>query len=402
MSSVLVLDGDARETIAIVRSLGKKGIRVTVGAEKGKIAPASMSKYAFRKISYHSPDLAPNTFLKDLTTIVKENKYDMIVPVRDTTTMLASKHKDFLSRYTTIPVADYNMWIIARDKAQTLKVAMDNGIPIPKTYFVENNNIDLERIQNEIGFPVIIKPHKSSGTRGIKYVESPEELSSAYNEVLDKYGETVVQEFILPGGAYGVSVLFNKGESKAIFTHKRLREYPISGGPSTLRESVRYPEIEKYAIDLLKALNWHGVAMVEFRLDARNGKPKLMEINPRFWGSLPLAIFAGVDFPYLLYKTSVDGDCESVFHYSIGVKARWLLPGDILWFLSSQDKFRAFPNFLKLKEKNTTFDILSLGDPLPAMGVIVDGIISLTSKNKRGYLFDRGIKNFRMTKWNNF
>lgn len=392
MSNVLVLDGDARETVAIVRSLGKKGIKVTVGVEKGKIAPASLSKYAFRKISYHSPDFSPKSFLKDLITTLKENRYDMIMPVRDTTTMFASKYKDLLSRYTVISVADYDKWIKARDKAQTLKVAMNNGIPIPKTYFVENNNIDLERIQNEIEFPVIIKPHKSSGTRGIKYIVSPEELPYIYNDVLDKYGETMIQEFIPHGGAYGVSVLFNKGEPRAVFTHKRLREYPTSGGPSTLRESIRYPEIEKYALDLLKALNWHGVAMVEFRIDARDGKTKLMEVNPRFWGSLPLAIYAGVDFPYLLYKMSTNGDCEPVFNYIIGAKARWLLPGDILWFLSSQDKFRAFPKFLKFKEKNTTYDILSLSDPLPAIGMIIDGLLSLMNRDRREYVFDRGVR----------
>lgn len=134
---------------------------------------------------------------------------------------------------------------------------------------------------------------------------------------------------VLDGDAYGVSVLFNKGEQRAIFTHKRLREYPISGGPSTLRESIRYPEIEEYALDLLTALNWHGVAMVEFRVDARDGKPKLIEINPGFWTGLPLAIYAGVDF--------------------------------------------------------------SLSDPLPGIGVIIDGLLSLMSKDRREYVFNRGV-----------
>lgn len=388
-SSVLILDGDAREAIAIVRSLGKKGIEVTVGVEKGKIAPAFMSKYASRKISYHSPDLSPKFFLNDLSAIIKENKYSLLLPVRDTTTMLVSKHKDSLSHYTNIPVADYHTWIKARDKGQTLKIAMNNGIPTPKTYFVENNYVDIEKIRNEIGFPAIIKPHKSSGSRGIKYIKSAEELSHIYNDISRKYGQVMIQEFIPHGGAYGVSVLFNKGEQIASFTYKRLREYPISGGPSTLRESIRYPEIEQYASDLLRALNWHGVAMVEFRVDARDGKPKLMEINPRFWTGLPLAIYAGVDFPYLLYKMSINGHCESVFNNKIGVKARWFF-GDLLWFLSSPDRFKT-PSFFKFIGENMTYDELSLTDPMPAMGLMIDGLLSFINKGRREYVFNRGI-----------
>lgn len=198
----------------------------------------------------------------------------------------------------------------------------------------------------------------------------------------------MIQEFIPQGGAYGVSMLFNHGEPRAIFTHKRLREYPNSGGPSTLRESISFPEVEGYATTLLKALDWHGVAMVEFRVDPRDGRPKLMEINPRFWGSLPLAIYSGVDFPYLLYKMAIDGDVEPVFEYKTGVKVRWLLPGDILWFLGASNKLKALPAFLKFRGMG--YDVLSLSDPMPALGTILEGLKSMTLKERRDHAFDRG------------
>ena len=387
MNRVLVTDGRSRASLAIVRSLGKRGIEVTSG--EAFWCSSFYSKYTAKKLVYPAPDKQPELFLKAIIETLKKDMYDVVMPVRDDANLILAKHKNELSRFTRIPIADYDTLMKGRDKAQTLKVAMDNGIPCPQTYFIECDD-DLKGILDKLKYPTVIKPHRSSGSRGIKYVQSPKELLQAYSEVKNQYGETMLQEFIPQGGAYGVSMLFNCGEPRAIFTHKRLREYPNSGGPSTLRESIKFPKIEGYATALLEALDWHGVAMVEFRIDSRDGKPKLMEINPRFWGSLPLAIYAGVDFPYLLYKMAMDGDVEPVFEYKTGVKVRWLLLGDILWYLGLgvQNKLKELPAFLRFW--GTGYDVLSLRDPMPALGAIIEGLKSMTSKERRSHAFDRG------------
>ena len=385
MNNVLVTDGRSRASLAIVRSLGRKGIKVTSG--EAFACSSFYSKYADKKLVYPAPDKQPELFLKKMIETIKNGMYDVIIPVRDDVNLILSKHEEELTRFTRIPIADYGTLMKGRDKAETLKIAMDNDIPCPETYFIEDDS-ELKEIMNELKFPVVIKPHRSSGSRGIKYVQSSKELVQAYGDVQNHFGEAMLQEFIPQGGAYGVSMLFNRGEPRAIFTHKRLREYPNSGGPSTLRESVRFPEIEEYATTLLKALDWHGVAMVEFRVDPRDGKPKLMEINPRFWGSLQLAIYSGVDFPYLLYKMAIDGDVEPVFEYKTGVKVRWLLLGDILWFLGTSNKLRALPEFLKFQGMG--YDVLSLSDPMPVIGAILDGLKSMTVKERRSHAFDRG------------
>ena len=118
----------------------------------------------------------------------------------------------------------------------------------------------------------------------------------------------------------------------------------------------------------LKIMGWVGVAMVEFRVDSRDNVPKLMEVNPRFWGSLQLSILSGVDFPYLLYKMLTEGDVEPRMNYKENVECRWMLPGDILWFLSAPNKLKTIPEFLKF---NTNYDILSLKDPGPTLGFIL-------------------------------
>jgi predicted ATP-grasp superfamily ATP-dependent carboligase len=145
-----------------------------------------------------------------------------------------------------------------------------------------------------------------------------------------------------------------------------------------LRESVAAPILVDFGVRLLKAMGWFGVAMVEFKVDPRDGVPKLMEVNPKFWGSIALPIAAGVDFPYLLYRMALDGDVAPVSAYKIGVHCRWLLPGDILNFIFNPDRFRLTPSFFQFHADNLYYDLLDWDDLAPFWGIFVTGIISLT------------------------
>jgi predicted ATP-grasp superfamily ATP-dependent carboligase len=127
-----------------------------------------------------------------------------------------------------------------------------------------------------------------------------------------------------------------------------------------------YPILEDVAQQLLAHLGWHGVAMVEFKYDPETKKYWLMEVNPRFWGSLALAIASGVDFPWLLYCLATDGDVEPVFQYRIGITARWLL-GDMLAFIDCFKKYKSKIHLLKdfIFCKDSTYDDFHWDDPLP-------------------------------------
>jgi predicted ATP-grasp superfamily ATP-dependent carboligase len=203
----------------------------------------------------------------------------------------------------------------------------------------------------------------------------------------------LIQELVpREGPGYGASFLIDeKGGVKASFIHKRLREYPVTGGASTLRESARHDDIRDMALALLKALNWFGVAMVEFKIDPRDGQPKLMEINPRFWGSLSLAVTAGVNFPYLLYRMSRNENFKPVKHYRVGAKCRWLLPGDILHFIYNPKRISLLPGFFNFWDADTAYDILSLKDPLPVLGRILTPLTFLYDKDMRYRLKQRKI-----------
>jgi predicted ATP-grasp superfamily ATP-dependent carboligase len=188
----------------------------------------------------------------------------------------------------------------------------------------------------------------------------------------------------------GVSFLFGpKASPLAHFSHRRLREYPVSGGPSTLRESIDDPLAKDYGERLLKALDWYGVAQVEFRYDPRDGLPKLMEINPRFWGSLPLAVFAGVDFPYLLFRLALGLPAEKAAPYALGKKCRWILPGDLLHFIKNPNRFHLNPSFFRFFDPDTAYDFLSARDPLPVFGRVLSLLNLIYDPDLKRLLRDR-------------
>jgi predicted ATP-grasp superfamily ATP-dependent carboligase len=145
------------------------------------------------------------------------------------------------------------------------------------------------------------------------------------------------------GPGVGIFLLMKNGEVLADFAHRRIREKPPSGGVSVLCESIKPPKDALHAaVKILKKLDWTGVAMVEFKVDQEENKANLLEVNARFWGSLQLAVTAGVDFPYLLYRMAKGENIEEPDGYKIGIKSRWEL-GDLDHLL-----IRLFKNPAKL------------------------------------------------------
>jgi len=386
MGRVFVTDGQWRKTLAVVRSLGKKGIEVTVG-ENTRFATSLFSKYATKRVIYPSSRTKPDVFVEFLINELKQDPYDILFPMEEDTLLLIAKNKDRFSRLTYLLIPDCEKIEFARNKKNIIQKAQELDIPCPKTWFIGHIG-EVERIAKTIQYPVVIKPQISFGSYGIKRAINEEELISKYKEAHKIYPLPLVQESIpQEGEAFGVSALFNKdSELRAVFVHKRLREYPVTGGPSTLRESVKNPKIQELGLRLLKALNWIGVAMVEFKVDPRDGEPKLMEVNPRFWGSLQLAILSGVDFPYLIYRMVKEGDIKPVLDYKIGVRCRWMFPGDFLHFFSNLRRFRWTPGFFNFR---TNYDVLSLRDLGPTLGRALSVYSLLSQKEMRRLLFRR-------------
>jgi predicted ATP-grasp superfamily ATP-dependent carboligase len=375
---VLVTDGHWRKTLALVRSLGRKGIDVTVG-ERTFLNTSFFSRYCSRRIVYPSPRRYPDQFIDFITKEIKENCYECLYPMEEETLLLLAQHRSEISKYTYLLIPDSQKIEFVRDKGNLLRFAEGHGIPTPKTWYEPPTLWSSKTYStgqalplDSIPLPAVIKPRISSGSFGIAYVRKREDLIPLYQKIHAQYPFPLVQEWIPDGGGtFGFSALFDGGSNvKAAFIHKKLRMYPIQGGPSTLREGVEHPQIMALGLSLLKSLNWTGVAMAEFKVDPRDGIPKLMEVNPRFWGSLHLAILSGVDFPYLILKMARGDQFDPVLSYRMGKRCRWLLFGDILHFLNNPDRFHLDPSFFHFFEPDTAYDIISQEDPLPILGAM--------------------------------
>jgi predicted ATP-grasp superfamily ATP-dependent carboligase len=367
---VLVTDGHWRKTLALVRSLGRKGVHVTVG-ERTYLNTSFLSKYCGRRIVYPSPQRNPDQFIDFLLKDIKKNHYECFFPMEEETLLLLAKRHSEISKYTYLLIPNLQKIEFVRDKGNLIEFAEMHGIPTPKTLY-DPPTSTLPPWGGGEGEGYVIKPRISSGSFGIAYVRKREDLIPLYQKVHAQYPFPLVQEWIPDGGGtFGFSALFDDGSNvKAAFVHKKLRMYPIQGGPSTLREGVEHLQIMELGLFLLKSLNWTGVAMAEFKVDPRDGIPKLMEVNPRFWGSLHLAIISGVDFPYLILKMARGDQFDPVLGYTVGKRCRWLLFGDILHFLSNPHRFHLDPSFFHFFDPDTSYDIISQEDPLPILGAM--------------------------------
>ena len=378
--AVLLTDGDQRATLAVARSLGRAGIPVVV-AEERESSIAGASRFCFRRLRYPSPLQDPVGFQACVLEHVARGGYDMVVPMTDITTLLLSPVRDRLETHVRLPMAPSSAQAQANDKREMMLAATRVGIGTPATYMLHEDD-DLAKVAANLEYPVVLKPRFSrflSEGRWVfgrvRYVHDPGELQAQYRELHAQIPCPLVQEKI-EGDGSGVFLLVWNGVLKAAFCHRRLREKPPSGGVSVLRESapLDQPLLEK-SLALLRAIGWNGVAMVEYKIDRRDGEAKLMEVNGRFWGSLQLAIDAGVDFPVMLYRLAKGEDVPPQLDYRVGVKSRWLL-GDldhllIRWRHPAEANglpgslLSALLQFLKFHQRDTYYEVFKFDDPGP-------------------------------------
>lgn len=389
MHKVFFTDSSDRAALAVIRSLGRLGLYV-IAAESTPFTTGSLSKYCRQRVIYPSPKCNKSRFISWIINFVKHQNVELIIPVSDYTTIPLAEYKDKIEHYCKIATPSYETVMKAADKIKTLSLAAKEKIPIPATYCL-HEPYEIIKVAHQLKFPVVIKPRmKVYWVNDKALTFKITSRNYAYNEhdLRIKYVNFVkllsklrikenfffVQEFV-KGQSYGVEALIYQGEPKAIFAHKRIREYPISGGASTLRESINDSYLTQLGLQALKAMGWEGVAMVEFKFENDTGEFKLLEVNGRFWGSLALAINAGVDFPSLLYRILIRGENVKSASYKYGLRQRWLLPGDILWLISSllysdRSKTKVLKEFIK--SFNVKDDIISFEDFKPIFGTLLD------------------------------
>jgi predicted ATP-grasp superfamily ATP-dependent carboligase len=377
---VLILDGEQRSALAATRSLGAKGVEVVVGGETDQTL-AGHSKYCREKVVYPSPARSPQEFVETVREETRKRDISILLPMTEITTTLVLRERDRFEGLG-IPFPSYELFDLLTDKWRVMEMAGELGVPIPRTHFIRDLE-GLRTVSSETTFPVVLKPYRSRIwcqdrwiEASVKYAHSFRELSAVARRFhCFSHHPFLVQELI-HGQGHGIFGLYQNGRSVVFFGHRRLRERPPSGGVSVLSESV---EMNQRAFlsakTILDHVRWHGVAMVEFKI-SEDGTPYLMEINPRFWGSLQLSIDGGVDFPWLLYCMESGATCDVPQNYKVGLKNRWLV-GDAAHVYSlfarngkglhlpRSQKWHSLLGFLNFFDSTTRYEINRWGDLSP-------------------------------------
>jgi predicted ATP-grasp superfamily ATP-dependent carboligase len=385
---ILVTDSSRGSAISIIRSLGRRGYYV-IAADSEARSPGYYSRYTSERLRYPPPSKAPEEAVATLLETARKQRVELIVPVTDEVALPLSDARERFEGLCTLALPDRGAFARTCDKLATLELAAEIGLPVPRTALVATVRESLEAAPS-LGWPVVLKPRRSRVYRDggsveryeVSYAQDAAALAEEMRR-LEGRSDVLLQKYYR-GEGQGVELLTYRGRPLAAFQHRRLREVPITGGASSFRESVPLdPVLYDYSVRLLAALEWTGLAMVEFKLGKEG--PRLMEINGRIWGSLPLAVKSGMDFParmaelYLRNSPEADGPPDTT--YALGVRSR-NLDLEILWIgsaLRGTQRFQSLPlpgrrqalaAALRLLYPGDGFDVLARDDPRPGMAEI--------------------------------
>jgi protein-tyrosine-phosphatase/predicted ATP-grasp superfamily ATP-dependent carboligase len=376
---VLVLGEDTRSFLTSVRSFGRAGLSVHT-AWGALNAPALRSKYVFR--DHRLPLYRPGEtgWLDAFCELLWKEKFDFVLPCTDHIILPLQLHRETVLSAGRVNLLPDDVYWTCASKAKTHALAAELGIPVP-VQTTAHDQASLRQAATELGYPLVLKPETSSiasnpgHRRTAVKARTPDELDQLGAELLGS-GPILAQQNVI-GGGVGVEFLAKDGVILTAFQHERVHEMP-NGGLSGYRRSVPLdPGMYRAAALLAKSLNYTGLAMVEFKRDPRGGWV-LIEINARVWGSLPLSVAAGIDFPRYLYEMLVLNRTEFPKQYRKYLYCRhWT--SDVEWLRANAAADRADPNLLvtpyhaiaselgivlTLRERSDTFQI---DDLAPAM-----------------------------------
>lgn len=398
---IIVLDGNENQAVAAVRSLGRAGYDVDVGAET-RWSKAGWSRHCRHQLRYTAPQHDLDAFVSDIRDAAARTPGTLVLPMTERTTIPLSEHRAALdavqARYV-LPA--HEIVVSAMDKSFTTRLAESLGVTTPRSVMLESD-ADVDRLARSAPYPLVLKPRASeevvagNATRSTGkplYARTEAELRDAWRVFRLRTTAVVAQEYV-EGTGSGYFALMKHGTLRAEFSHRRIRDVRPSGSGSAVRESVPVdPRVRDAALPILQSLGWHGPAMVEFRIRA-DGTPVFLEVNGRFWNSLALAIHSGVDFPKLVAQLAFEEDVPPVREYRSGVRCRWWL-GDVRHLVAVMRGRPAgfegrFPNrigtlvaFLT-PVRGTYHDNFTWDDPLPEFGDWIDFVTRRVPRALRG------------------
>lgn len=378
---ILVLDADMVPSLTIARSLKRRGAEIDIAGHESASLGA-LSNCVASILIYPNPLTEPAAFVDWLEERLVSDGYALVIPVTERTLVPLHLERHRLDQQR-IAMAPAPALEIALDKARTVALADELGIRVPYGCSPQSASEALAFAADH-GYPVVVKPTASIGADSVQrvhlsvsYASDEHQLRARVTHAL-RHGSVLIQD-LFRGRGVGIELIADRGEVRFAFEHQRLHEVPLTGGGSSLRLSVPVrPELLEASRKLMAALNWHGVAMVEFKENPETGEFCLMEINGRFWGSLPLAVAAGADFPAMLLELLTEGDVQARPPARTGIYCR-NLQKDMHWMesvlrrnaptglVSLPSRSQIIKDLLLVFSPRHRFDVQQWRDPRPGI-----------------------------------
>jgi len=332
----LVLDGQDCHALTGLRSLGRHNVQVTVASDKPD-AMSFYSRYCTQRLRSPSAARDPEIYGEWLLRTLGEKRYDALLFFGEASANVVMAHRDAVQALTGCPLPSPDAFLTADRKDRVMRLAHSIGVRAPHTHELASLD-DVHALATSLRYPVVVKGvwgscgHQVAVARDAAALRPTVERVAALRQTPD-LPLPILQEYI-PGVGYGVSALCRDGAPVAVFQHRRLEEHDIMRGVTLAHgaagaESVDEPEMRDAAAALLRALHWDGMAMVEFRRSSLDGHFYLMEINPRFVGSLDLAVASGVDLPWLYTQQAAGRPVIAPRSHRTGVRYHWLLSKNV-------------------------------------------------------------------------
>jgi predicted ATP-grasp superfamily ATP-dependent carboligase len=320
--TVLITDAKYRMVPALIESLGRAGYKIAVCQVKGQGTPLGFySKYVCDKEEL--ADDSCGSLLKLCQKLYKREKEKItLLPVGAATLFTVSKNRELFKPVCHLCIPDAATLTAVNDKEIVRRAAIEENIRVPKSY-ARKEGQTAEDFLAKIPLPCVVKPkcgekYGLSAKERYRIAKSPDELQKAYSRFLSLGEEPILQEYI-SGFGVGVSlVMDNNHKPVSVICHQRIREYPITGGPSASCRSFYDEALVEQAVLLLKHFAFTGVAMVEFKGNFEDGF-SLLEINPRIWGTFPLVRAAKSDFALCWCRAALGEEIPFRPNYNTGV-----------------------------------------------------------------------------------
>jgi predicted ATP-grasp superfamily ATP-dependent carboligase len=338
--TILILGATNRNGLAAAGALINQNYRL-IGTDLlarsrlARIFQYSSKPKVFDEIVYYkvSPNKDEEAFIHQLERMIQDMKIDVLLATGTENTLLLAKHKERLLKLCKVPVENFEKMESIHDKYQAMKLCESIGVPIPETILIEGEQ-HISDIKEGLRYPMVFKARLGASNEGVTVVQNSIELELAFSDYHHQFSsksafsegweKPILQEYI-PGELHDVTSYSEDGKPLALLSQKRLMTSPLWGGSGIVNVTTNDERIKAYAAQIIESVSWDGILEFDFKIDSRSGEPRLIEMNPKIWGTTWLTISAGYLMPLYLVKNALGEKVDIPDNYTIGLKARWPL-----------------------------------------------------------------------------